>query len=789
MVFRLHADKTAGPEFLEGVRRHLEMKRLILTLSMVLGSASVNLPAQTALTSVAAIHALSNAQASRHLAADFEATVTYFRAYERTLFVQDGETGIYVNAGTALKLMPGDRVRIKGVTNGSFRPFVQSNAIERLGHGSMPWAAPATFDDLIQARYDCRLVTVRGTVHSADVLNVAARNASLQVAAEGGVIDVTLDSENAAALARLQDAEVEITGAASGRFDGKMQQTGVLLHVSSIENIHVIRPAAISPWSRQATPMDEILSRYHVDNRTQRVRVHGTITYYQPGSMVVLQDGPRSLCIRLLGRNDLRVGDVADATGIPDVHEGFLTLTQAEVRDTGIYNPVSPQPSTRSELTLSHHIFDLVTIKGRLVVAVREGAQDEYVILSDGQVFSAILRHPTVTFSSTAPPALPAMKQIPVGSTVQVTGVCIQENSNPFEQNVPFDLMMRGDNDISILVWPSWLTVQNLARVMSLMTVMILAVTAWGWTLRRKVRKQTEALAARAAEEAETERQNAHLQQQRSQILEDINGTLPLVDVLEEITELVSFQLHGSACWCEVADGARLGRYPANTAGMRILRESIAARSGTPLGTISAAIDRLSPPAANEKHVFFVGSQLAALAIENRRLYSDLVHRSEFDLLTDVHNRFSLERQLDGAITRARETAGVFGLIYVDLDDFKQVNDVYGHRVGDLYLKEISARMKRQLRSADLLARVGGDEFAVLVPMVRNREDVVDIASRLDGCFAPAVHVEGCVLRGSASLGIALYPDDGVTRDTLMSAADAAMYVAKNMRRIHSACS
>ena len=762
------------------------MKRSIRVLTFVLGSATAILSAQTVLTSLPAIHDLSNADASRHIAVDFEATVTYFRAYERTLFVQDGETAIFVSTTTALKLMPGDRVRIRGTTEESFRPYIDGSAIERLGHSALPQAVPATFDDLIRARYDCRLVTVRAVVRSADVLNLAAHNSSLQLNAAGGTIDVTLNSGDIAPLARLPDAEVEITGAASGRFDGKMQQTGVLLHVSSLDNIRVIRQAAVSPWSLPVTPMNEILTRYHVENQTQRVRVHGTITYYQPGSSAVLQDGTRSLLISLQGRYELQTGDVADATGIPDVHEGFLTLGQAEIRATGIRKPIFARESSWSELIQSHHIFDLVSIQAKLVAAVREGGQDEYVLLADGNIFSAIVRHPTVTYSSITPPLLPPMKAIPAGSMVRVTGVCVQDDSNPFDQSVPFDLMMRGYEDIAVVAWPSWWTVRNLALVISAMVVIIFSVTAWGWILKSKVRSQALVLAARAEAEAAGERRNARLQHQRCRILEDINGPLPLVDVLEEITELVSFQLHGAPCWCEIADGARLGRYAADARAMRVVQEPIAARSGPPLGTISAAIDPLAPPAVNEKEAFFVGSQLAALAIENRRLFSDLVHRSEFDQLTDVHNRFSLERRLDAAMARTRENAGVFGLVYVDLDEFKQVNDLYGHHVGDLYLLEVSARMKRQLRSADLLARVGGDEFAVLVPMVRNREDVMEIASRLEHCFAAPVNIDGYVLHGTASLGVALYPEDGSTRDTLMSAADAAMYAAKNMRRVPS---
>jgi diguanylate cyclase (GGDEF)-like protein len=216
--------------------------------------------------------------------------------------------------------------------------------------------------------------------------------------------------------------------------------------------------------------------------------------------------------------------------------------------------------------------------------------------------------------------------------------------------------------------------------------------------------------------------------------------------------------------------------------GTRVVQELIPARSGAPLGTLSAAVYPHTP-SATLKEAFFVGSRLATLAIENRKLYSDLVHRSEFDLLTDAHNRFSLDRQFDAAIARAREDAGIFGLIYIDLDEFKQVNDAYGHRVGDIYLQEVSRRMKRQLRNADFLARVGGDEFAVLVPMVRNRADVEEIASRLEHCFVASFTVEGQVLHGSASLGIAIYPEDGSTKDSLLSAADAAMYVGKRVKQ------
>jgi len=275
----------------------------------------------------------------------------------------------------------------------------------------------------------------------------------------------------------------------------------------------------------------------------------------------------------------------------------------------------------------------------------------------------------------------------------------------------------------------------------------------------------------------------AYIEQRRSRILEDINGSRPLAEIIEEITELVSFRLHGAPCWCQIADGALLGNRPTKLTALRSIHHEIPARSGPPLGDFSAAFDPLTKPRPIESEALSTGAALAALAIETRRLYSDLRRRSEFDLLTDIHNRFSMDKQLDALIEEARMKAGIFGLIYIDLDEFKQLNDVYGHKVGDLYLQEVALRMKRQLRGGDMLARLGGDEFAVLVPLVHNRAEAQEIAGRLERSFDEPFAFEGYFLHGSASVGLALYPEDGATKDSLLSAADAAMYVEKNIKK------
>jgi diguanylate cyclase (GGDEF)-like protein len=622
------------------------------------------------------------------------------------------------------------------------------------------------------------LVKMHGVVRSADLVlsnSSPVRSITLQVLTDRGYVEAIVDDDNQESFNGLLDDEVEVTGAAGGDFDDKMQQTGIVLHVPSSANIRILKRANTNLWDLPITPMNRILGGYRVNDSTPRVRVQGTITYYQPGSVVVLQGGSRSLWIRTRTDIPLRIGDLAEATGFPDLmfadqarsaNDGLLMLTHGEIKDSGKQAPVAPLPVNWQQLAVTgdrgvgHH-YDLVSIEGQVMVQTRVGSQDEYILVADGHPFSAIYRHPNGQ--------LPAMRQVPLGSNVRVTGICTVHDSNPFAGPVAFDILLRSFDDIEVVKKPSLLNIGNLILLVGLLLAVVFVVGVRGWAIERRVHRQSAAL--------------AYLESRRSRILEDINGSRPLAEIIEEITELASFKLRGAPCWCQIADGALLGNYPPNLSHLRIVRTEIPARSGPPLGALFAAFDPHAKPSGTELEALSMLCALATLAIETRRLYTDLRHRSEFDLLTDIHNRFSLEKHLDVLIEEARRKASIFGLIYIDLDDFKQVNDVYGHQSGDLYLQEVAERMKRQLRGNDTLARLGGDEFAALITVVRNRAGAEEIAQRLEHCFDEPISLEGYVLRGSASVGIALYPEDGATKDSLLSAADAAMYVAKNIKR------
>ena len=754
-----------------GTSRFYPMKRQLSTFAILFACASSAWAAAPApLTTIHAVRVLTRAEASQQLPVAFEATVNYSFPNSEGIDVQEDGQGIFVKTAKAAGLVPGDRVLVQGKTQPSFRPFILGDIVTLLRHGKPPGPMPASFDDLVRTTYMCRLVRVRGVVRTADPMSIQmVAGTRLQLLMEGGYIDVDVEGRDAGAIKDLLDAEVEITGIGGRQFDSKVQQTGVILHVSTFANIKILKRADASPWSLPVLPMDEIITGIHVRDLSQRLRIHGTITYYQPGSGVVLQNGSKSLWVSTQTDEPLRIGDVADATGFPDSRNRRLTLTHAEIQDSHAQAPIPPQSATWHQLAFWEnnkpygHEYDLVSIEGQVVTEVREAAQDEYVLVADKRLFTAIYRHPPSLLS------LPSMLEVPLGSKIRVTGICMMADYYPVNNEVSFDILMRSFDDVAVVARPSLLNVRNLIILVGLLLMVVFIVGIRGWTLERKVRRQTAALAT--------------LEHRRGRILEDINGSRPLAEILEQITEFVSFHLKGAPCWCEVTDGARLGNCPPQLTTLRIAREKIPARSGPPLGVISAAFDSLTKPSANEPEALSMAAGLAALAIETRRLYSDLLHRSEFDLLTDIHNRFSLEKHLDAQIDAARLEAAIFGLIYIDLDYFKQVNDSYGHQVGDQYLQEVALRMKRQLRPHDTLSRLGGDEFAVLLPMVRNRAEVEEIAQRLERSFDEPFAFEELTLTGSASVGIALYPQDGATRDDLLNAADAAMYLVKNDRR------
>ncbi|MHB9800135.1 putative bifunctional diguanylate cyclase/phosphodiesterase [Pseudomonas sp. MT3] len=171
-------------------------------------------------------------------------------------------------------------------------------------------------------------------------------------------------------------------------------------------------------------------------------------------------------------------------------------------------------------------------------------------------------------------------------------------------------------------------------------------------------------------------------------------------------------------------------------------------------------------------------SRTALLSSSLAQANQELTQLALHDNLTRLPNRVLLEDRIEQLVGKVQRGGGHFALMFLDLDGFKPVNDAFGHHVGDLLLKDVARRLCDNLRSEDTVARIGGDEFVLLVELVEP-EDAVSIASQQINLLAQPFQVAGQELRIAASIGIALYPGDGASQQELLRNADAAMYHAK----------
>lgn len=172
---------------------------------------------------------------------------------------------------------------------------------------------------------------------------------------------------------------------------------------------------------------------------------------------------------------------------------------------------------------------------------------------------------------------------------------------------------------------------------------------------------------------------------------------------------------------------------------------------------------------------------------ELRRAERELEHRASHDLLTGLPNRHRFERVLHEAMEDADAAGSSLALLYLDLDGFKAANDRGGHDAGDRVLREVARRLQDHLREGDLAARVGGDEFVVLLPGCRDANAARVVAEALRTRLHMPYPLSDGLIRLDASIGIACFPEDGDNLKTLLAHADRAMYAAKRKAPGHGA--
>jgi diguanylate cyclase (GGDEF)-like protein/PAS domain S-box-containing protein len=212
---------------------------------------------------------------------------------------------------------------------------------------------------------------------------------------------------------------------------------------------------------------------------------------------------------------------------------------------------------------------------------------------------------------------------------------------------------------------------------------------------------------------------------------------------------------------------------------------------GVPLrsqkGTIGALMIKSYPGGVHysekdQELLQFVSTQIATV-IERQQMQARLRHMAQYDQLTGLPNRGLLYDRLKTALAVARRERERLSVLYIDLDKFKQINDNFGHSVGDLLLQEVARRLKHCLRESDTVARIGGDEFVVLLQRLRLPEHAAKVAEKIRGALNAAFTIDGHSFDIMPSIGIAHYPEHGEVEQDLLKYADRSMYRAKNRGR------
>jgi len=228
---------------------------------------------------------------------------------------------------------------------------------------------------------------------------------------------------------------------------------------------------------------------------------------------------------------------------------------------------------------------------------------------------------------------------------------------------------------------------------------------------------------------------------------------------------------------------ASLGAQIGETGPHYVTTCPISGSQNQPLGALYLFARQGNPLREHDLRLISICTGLAGIAIEGRWAAERIQHLAHHDDLTGLPNRFLFNSQLEQALARAERLGSALALLFLDLDRFKVINDTLGHAAGDSALAQIARHLRACVRGSDLLARVGGDEFTLVVEHASGIEDLVLISKKLLSTMSSAVTLNGAQYQLSGSIGIAIFPKDGTDAASLLKNADIAMYRAKSTGR------
>lgn len=229
----------------------------------------------------------------------------------------------------------------------------------------------------------------------------------------------------------------------------------------------------------------------------------------------------------------------------------------------------------------------------------------------------------------------------------------------------------------------------------------------------------------------------------------------------------------------------RVDREACRQVGIRSMICAPLRHQDTVVGVLKVMAQSPNHFGAREVETLSLMSELIAAAMFHaaRSETSELFHRATHDPLTGIANRALFYDRLRTSLSLASRHEERLGVVQIDMDDLKPINDRHGHHAGDQALIELATRLTRAARASDTVARLGGDEFGLVLPRLGSRDEANHAIARMTACFSEPFRIADQTLSLHASFGLAIYPDDGRTPERLVERADEAMYSSKRERK------
>ena len=442
------------------------------------------------LTTAAQVRGLSVADADLQHPVTLHGVVTFYDKGLYSHFIQDGTAGIYLlelTNGPALQA--GQIVDVTGVTGaGEFAPIINPTSITVVGQGPLPAATPVSLEQLVSGREDSQFVEFKGLV----------RSVRLDPDSQDYLIDIVTGGERFTVYARqlpvaqpqdLVDSVIKVQGVCSTLFNHQRQLFGLRLLVPQLDGVVVETPAPHSPYDLPLEKVNSLLQFSPEGTFGDRVKVTGTVVYFEPGSALFIQDDTGGLHCQTLQRDGLQPGDHVEVLGFMAKGEYTPILEDAIYRKVGPGTEVKPDEADVNKILTGVEDCRLVTLSAHILDRVQRGVNQFLLLQSSDFTFQAYL-------PQRGSDGFDALQN---GSDVKVTGVCLIERGNDWQAGEnwrasSFHLLLRSPEDVIVVQPPPGVNVPDGLWIATACGLIAAGSLLWLVIIRIKHRKHLAAI-------------------------------------------------------------------------------------------------------------------------------------------------------------------------------------------------------------------------------------------------------------------------------------------------------